>query len=127
MKPKEVIDLFKNQPMEFAPGTKFNYNNSGFFLLGYIIEKIPARPMQEYIQENFFTPLGMTGSCYGSDIKIIKNRASGYQPGKDGVENSEYLSMLLALFRWLYSVDCRGSVQVEPGSSLLQACKKGDT
>ena len=38
-KPEEVIDKFKNLPMEFAPGTKWNYNNSGFFLLGYIIEK----------------------------------------------------------------------------------------
>ena len=95
MKPGEVIDLFKNQPMEFAPGTKYNYNNSGFFLLGFIIEKVSGKTYAEYIQDNFFTPLGMTGSCYGSNTKIIKNRASGYQPGKDGVENAEYLSMLL--------------------------------
>lgn len=95
MKPGEVIDLFKNQPMEFAPGTKYNYNNSGFFLLGYIIEKVSGKTYAEYIQDSFFTPSGMTGSCYGSDTKIIKNRASGYQPGKDGVENAEYLSMLL--------------------------------
>ena len=93
MKPEEVIDLFKNQPMEFAPGTKWNYNNSGFFLLGYIIEKITGKTYAEYIQENFFTPLDMTGSCYGSDTKIIKNRASGYQQGNDGPENSDYCSM----------------------------------
>ena len=93
MKPEEVIDLFKNQPMEFAPGTKWNYNNSGFFLLGYIIEKITGKTYAEYIQENFFTPLGMTCSCYGSDTKIIKNRASGYQQGNDGPENSDYCSM----------------------------------
>ena len=93
MKPEEVINLFKNQPMEFAPGTKWNYNNSGFFLLGYIIEKITGKTYAEYIQENFFTPLGMTSSCYGSDIRIIKNRASGYQQGNDGPENSDYCSM----------------------------------
>jgi CubicO group peptidase (beta-lactamase class C family) len=95
MKPEELIDLFKNQPMEFAPGTKWNYNNSGFFLLGYIIEKVTGKSYQDYIQDNFFTPLGMTSSCYGSDTRIIKNRASGYGPGKDGIENAEYLSMLL--------------------------------
>ena len=95
LKPEELIALFRNQPMEFAPGTKWNYNNSGFFLLGYIIEKVSGKTYAEYIQDNFFTPLGMTGSCYGSDTKIIKNRAYGYQPGKDGVENAEYLSMLL--------------------------------
>ncbi len=93
MKPEELIAQFKNQPMEFAPGTKWNYNNSGFFLLGYIIEKITGKTYAEYIQENFFTPLGMTSSCYGSDTKIIKNRAYGYQPGDDGVRNSDYCSM----------------------------------
>lgn len=93
MKPEELIDMFKNQPMEFAPGTKWNYNNSGYFLLGYIIEKVTGKTYAEYIQENFFTPLGMTSTCYGSDTRIIMNRASGYQPGKDGPVNSDYCSM----------------------------------
>jgi CubicO group peptidase (beta-lactamase class C family) len=95
LKPAEVLEKFKNQPMEFAPGTKFNYNNSGFFLLGYIIEKITGKTYQEYIEENFFKPLGMTNSLYGSDKKIIKNRAYGYQPDGDGFANADYLSMLL--------------------------------
>lgn len=95
MKPEEVIDLIKSKPMEFAPGTKFNYNNSGYFLLGYIIEKVSGKSYQEYIQENFFTPLGMTSSLYGDDTKIIKQRASGYQPGKEGTVNADYMSMLL--------------------------------
>ena len=93
MKPEELIDIFKNQPMEFAPGTKWNYNNSGYFLLGYIIEKVTGKTYADYIQENFFTPLGMTSSCYGSDTRIIMNRASGYKPGNDGPVNSDYCSM----------------------------------
>ena len=95
MKPEEVIDLIKSKPMEFAPGTKWNYNNSGYFLLGYIIEKVSGKTYQEYLQENFFTPLGMTSSCYGDDTKIIKWRASGYQPGKEGVVNADFMSMTL--------------------------------
>jgi CubicO group peptidase (beta-lactamase class C family) len=95
MKPEEVIDLIKSKPMEFAPGTRWNYNNSGYFLLGYIIEKVTGKTYQEYLQENFFTPLGMTSSCYGDDTKIIKLRASGYQPGKDGTVNADFMSMLL--------------------------------
>ena len=95
LKPGEAVDKFKNQPMEFAPGTKFNYNNSGFFLLGYIIEKITGKTYQEYIEENFFKPLGMTNSLYGSDSKIIKNRAYGYKPDGNGFANADYLSMLL--------------------------------
>ena len=95
MKPEEVIEFIKTKPMEFAPGTKYNYNNSGYFMLGYIIEKITGKTYQEYIQENFFTPLGMTSSCYGNDTKIIKNRASGYQPGDSGAVNADFMSMLL--------------------------------
>jgi CubicO group peptidase (beta-lactamase class C family)/uncharacterized protein YneR len=95
MQPDEVVKLISSQPMEFAPGTKWAYNNSGYFLLGYIIEKITGKTYQEYLQENFFTPLGMTGSCYGSDVAIIKKRASGYQAGRNGVENAPFLSMLL--------------------------------
>jgi uncharacterized protein YneR len=95
MKPEEVIDLIKSKPMEFAPGTRYNYNNSGYFLLGYIIEKVSGKTYQAYLQDNFFTPLGMSSSCYGDDTKIIKQRASGYQPGKDGTVNADFMSMLL--------------------------------
>ena len=50
--PEELIAFFKNQPMEFAPGTKWNYNNSGYFLLGYIIEKLSGKTYPEYVEEN---------------------------------------------------------------------------
>ncbi len=93
MTPEELINSFKNLPMEFAPGTKWNYNNSGYVLLGYIIEKVTGKTYADYIQENFFTPLGMTSTCYGSDTRIIKNRAYGYQQGSEGIVNSDYCSM----------------------------------
>jgi CubicO group peptidase (beta-lactamase class C family) len=94
-KPSEAIDKFKNLPMEFAPGTKWNYCNSGFFLLGYIIEKASGMTYQEYITENLFKPAGMTNSLYGSDKILVKNRASGYQPDGDKTVNADYISMLL--------------------------------
>jgi len=95
MKPMEIIDMFKNQPMEFAPGTKWNYNNSGYILLGYIIEKVSGKTYEEYVEENLFAPAGMSNSDYGNDLKIIKNRVKGYQGGKSGIENADYLSMTL--------------------------------
>jgi len=95
MKPEEVVNMFKNQPMEFAPGTKWNYNNSGYFLLGYIIEKITGKTYPEYLEENFFKPLGMTNTLYGSDSKIVKNRAWGYQPDGNGVKNADMMSMTI--------------------------------
>ncbi len=95
LKPEELIDKFKNLPMEFAPGTKWNYSNSGFFLLGYIIEKVSGMKYQDYIEQNLFRPAGMTNSLYGSDRKIIKNRAYPYQADGDNVVNADYMSMLL--------------------------------
>jgi CubicO group peptidase (beta-lactamase class C family) len=95
LKPAEAIDKFKNLPMDFAPGTKWLYNNSGFFLLGYIIEKASGKTYAEYIEENLFKPAGMTSSLYGTDKKIVKNRAGGYQPDGDKTVNADYLSMLL--------------------------------
>jgi CubicO group peptidase (beta-lactamase class C family) len=95
LKPAESIDKFKNLPMEFAPGTKWNYNNSGFFLLGYIIEKASGKTYQEYIDENLFKPAGMNNSLYGSDKKILMNRAYGYESDGDTTVNADYLSMLL--------------------------------
>ncbi|GAB3959366.1 serine hydrolase domain-containing protein [Spirosoma harenae] len=95
MTPMEVIDLFKNQPMEFDPGTKWKYCNSGYFLLGYIIEKVSGKTYPQYLEEVIFKPLGMTNSYYGNDTKLIKNRAAGYQGGKDVVSNADYLSMTL--------------------------------
>jgi CubicO group peptidase (beta-lactamase class C family) len=95
MKPEEIIEKNKALPMEFAPGTRWNYNNTGFIMLGYIIEKVSGKTYAEYLQDNFFTPLGMTSSYYGDETKIIKNRASGYQPGEGGTVNADYLSMTL--------------------------------
>lgn len=93
MTPKQMIDYFKNQPMRFAPGTKWEYSNSGYFLLGYIIEKITGGTYAEYIEQKIFTPLGMSASLYGSYIKLVKNRVNGYSKGKEGYQNASYLSM----------------------------------
>lgn len=95
MKPEELISFFKNQPMDFVPGTQWNYNNSGFFLLGYIIEKVSGKTYPDYVEQVFFKPLGMTNSYYGNDEKVIKNRAAGYEPGKDGIQNASPMSMTL--------------------------------
>jgi CubicO group peptidase (beta-lactamase class C family) len=91
---EELIDLFKNQPMEFAPGTKFNYNNSGYVLLGAIIEKISGMTYEEFLQKNIFDPLGMKDSYYDNPNRIIPGRANGYKPaGEDDYENADYISM----------------------------------
>jgi len=91
--PAEMIGHFKNLPLKFAPGTNWSYSNLGYFLLGYIIEKITGKTYATYLEENFFKPLGMTNSLYANDIKIVRNRADGYSQGDNGVENAQPLSM----------------------------------
>jgi len=90
--PMELIDFFKNEPMDFAPGEKFSYNNSAYFILGYIIEIASGQTYEEFIEDNIFKPLGMKSSYYGSNSEIIKKRAYGYQK-QDGFINAEYLSL----------------------------------
>lgn len=91
--PEKLIDMFKNEPMDFAPGEKYLYNNSAYFLLGYIIEKVSGMPYPEFLEKNIFEPLGMDNSYYGSQRKIIKNRAYGYQKDGDSFVNAEFLSL----------------------------------
>jgi CubicO group peptidase (beta-lactamase class C family) len=67
-----LISLFKDHPLGFSPGTKYNYSNSGYVLLGYIIEKITGKHYFTVVKENIFTPLGMTHS--GFDYKDLKNQ-----------------------------------------------------
>lgn len=91
--PEEMVDYFKNEPMDFAPGEEFRYNNSAYFLLGYIIEKVSGKTYEEYIEETFFEPLGMEHSFYGNTSRIIKGRAGGYQQEEGNFQNADFLSM----------------------------------
>lgn len=92
---KELIDFFKNKPMDFAPGDNWHYNNSGFVLLGAIIEKTSGQKYADFIEKSIFAPLGMRHSFYDSTQRIIPRRAAGYGKTKDGYANAEYLSMNL--------------------------------
>ncbi|MGB8195110.1 MAG: serine hydrolase [Chitinophagaceae bacterium] len=91
--PAEIISYFQNQPMRFAPGTRYEYSNSNYVLLGHIIEKITGKTYQQYLEDNFFKPLGMTSSFFGDDTKLIRNRAAGYSQGDNGIENARGISM----------------------------------
>ena len=57
--PADLVARFRDKPLDFEPGTKFNYSNSGYVLLGYLIEKISGQTYADFLQQNIFTPLGM--------------------------------------------------------------------
>lgn len=93
--PLKFIDFFKNEPMDFDPGEKYKYNNSGYFVLGYIIEKASGLSYQKFIKERIFDKIGMKNSYYGSHQEIIKNRASGYSKQSGKFYNAQYISLTL--------------------------------
>ncbi len=93
--PEELIDFFKYEPMDFAPGEKYHYNNSAYIILGYIIEILSGKIYSAYIDSVFFQPLGMNHSYYGNTSRIIKNRAAGYQKRGEVFENADFMSMTL--------------------------------
>ncbi len=91
--PEELVKTFSSLPLEFTPGEKFNYSNSGYFLLGYIIEKITGKTYEQYLQETILTPLKMANTGYDHNEPIIKNRAAGYEKKGKKIVNSAYLDM----------------------------------
>ncbi len=93
MTPQEIIDMSKDKPFEFTPGERWNYNNSGYVMLGAIIEKVSGQSYEQFIQTRIFGPLGMTHSCYGNTERVIPRRVPGYQKNNDGFINAPYLSM----------------------------------
>jgi CubicO group peptidase (beta-lactamase class C family) len=76
--PRKMIDLIKTDTFDFNPGDNYEYNNSGYFILGYIIEKITGKPYGEYLKEAFFDPLGMKNTGVHTSALILENEATGY-------------------------------------------------
>lgn len=95
--PSELVDLIEKEPLEFEPGASFRYSNSGYILLGYILEKVSGSSYEEYITEHIFKPLGMDHSYFDRANKVILNRANGYFEGPAGqINNANFLNMTFA-------------------------------
>lgn len=93
--PTDFLKKFFELDLEFDPGSKFNYSNSGYFLLGVIIEKVTGLPYEKVLQERILDPLNMKNTGYDHHSTITVNRAAGYQRSLKGYENAAYLDMSL--------------------------------
>jgi CubicO group peptidase (beta-lactamase class C family) len=93
--PVEFVKKYASGDLEFEPGAKFRYNNSGYFLLGAIIEKVHGKPYEQVLKEQVFDPLGMKNSGYDHHDAILAKRASGYEKTPNGYRNAPYLDMSL--------------------------------
>jgi CubicO group peptidase (beta-lactamase class C family) len=89
----EFVKKYCSGDLEFEPGSKFSYNNSGYFLLGVIIEKIAGKPYEQALKEKILDPLGMKDTGYDHSGTLIKRRAAGYQKSPNGIVNAPYLDM----------------------------------
>ena len=89
----QMIDVFKGQPVDFAPGEKSSYNNSGYVLVGAVIEAASGMPWHAYLDKVFFKPLGMTGTGYGADPKFVTRQVKGYTVDGGKVVPMRTLSM----------------------------------
>jgi D-alanyl-D-alanine carboxypeptidase len=91
--PADLIAMFKDKPLEFNPGERWAYDNSGYFLLGALIEKVSGESYEQFVETEIFQKLGMTHSRYGHPEEIIPLRASGYSKDEDGFRNASFISM----------------------------------
>ncbi len=92
VQPDDVIRLFQDEPFEFPPGERYAYNNSGYFLLGVIIEKASGMKYGEYLAKNVFAPAGLHETYFCATNALIPRRARGYSRGGKGFANARYFS-----------------------------------
>lgn len=81
--------VFNDKPLDFQSGEQWAYTNLGYIVLGYLVERISGQAYEEFVQENIFKPLGMNDSGLMSFVTVIPRRASGYWPGRNGIENAD--------------------------------------
>lgn len=89
----DLLALFKDKPFDFEPGVKWRYNNSGYYLLGMIIEKVSGEKYDRYLADHIFQPLGMTATRYGHMRPLIRHRAMGYRASLGELVNDDPMSM----------------------------------
>lgn len=77
--PKDFVLKFCSNDLVFEPGTDWAYSNSGYFILGAVIEEVTGKTYEDNLQENIFTPLGMSNSGFEHSDRTYENYAKGYQ------------------------------------------------
>jgi CubicO group peptidase (beta-lactamase class C family) len=89
---EEILKSDAALPLNFSPGTKWQYSNIGYVLLGFVIEKVTGKFYGDFLKERIFAPLGMNSTGIISVDGLIPNRAAGYRLVKGEVKNQEYAS-----------------------------------
>jgi CubicO group peptidase (beta-lactamase class C family) len=93
--PAETLQRFRNRNLDFDPGTKYSYSNSGYVLLGLIVEKSSGMKYEDYLRAKIFDPLGMKDSGYDHNETVMPHRAAGYEGGAGALRNASYIDMTI--------------------------------
>ena len=91
-KPDELIGLVRDLPLEFDPGERWDYNNTGYYLLGLIVENASGKSYAEFLASRIFKPLEMTTARVNHQFEIITNRATGYDNRSNALWRAEFVS-----------------------------------
>jgi CubicO group peptidase (beta-lactamase class C family) len=89
----QIVDYFRDLPLQWVPGERFAYNNSGYYLLGVVIESVTGKKYEDVLQELILTPLGLADTGYDWTRTILPRRASGYSGRGAELVNAAPLDM----------------------------------
>lgn len=90
------VDVFRDDPLQFAPGEKLKYSNSGYYLLGLIIERASKKTFAKFLEEEIFVPLGMKNSGLEDLRTLVPNHASGYYTSLNSFVKPPYMNAVSA-------------------------------
>jgi CubicO group peptidase (beta-lactamase class C family) len=93
--PEKTLERFRDRPLNFAPGARFEYSNSGYVLLGYILEKVAGEPYAKFLRENLLAPAGLAATGYDDTTTLVPRRAAGYSRRGEGFVNADFLDMTI--------------------------------
>lgn len=91
----DFVKKYASGDLEFEPGAKMNYNNSGYFLLGAIVERVTGKTYEQALKDRIFDPVGMKNTGYDHHAAILAKRAAAYEKRPGGYINAPYLDMSL--------------------------------
>lgn len=90
---EKTIALVRDKPLDFAPGERMTYSNSGYLVLGHVIERVTGQDYASFLKANILDPLGMADTGLDSNATVMARRAAGYTPGPDGLVNAGFAHM----------------------------------
>jgi CubicO group peptidase (beta-lactamase class C family) len=91
--PEDLVKRVRDKPLGFEPGSRMNYSNTGYILLGMVIEKTSGMKYADFLKSNILDPLGMKDSGHDANAMLLPQRAAGYSRGASGTINAQYIDM----------------------------------